>query len=100
MAKYIKTMVVEHEAFQYDGDLKGSNGEYYVPNWAVRAYKNKVLYYYWDGINIPELYIMGPSASVADEKVSVGDYIVQDTMGDIFVLDSKTFEQIYEKYSR
>lgn len=29
MAKYIKKPV-EIEAFQYDGDLKGSDGNYYV----------------------------------------------------------------------
>lgn len=34
MAKYRKKSVVI-EAFQYDGDLMGSDGKYYVPEWVV-----------------------------------------------------------------
>lgn len=33
--KYKKKPVVI-EAFQYDGDLIGSNGQYYVPEWAKK----------------------------------------------------------------
>lgn len=36
---------VEIEAFQYDGDLKGSDGKYYVPEWAVSAFENGELIY-------------------------------------------------------
>lgn len=42
--KYRK-LPVEIEAFQYDGDLMGSNGCYYVPDWAVKAYEDGILYY-------------------------------------------------------
>lgn len=38
MAKYRKKPVVI-EAFQYDGDLKDCDGNWYVPNWAVEAYE-------------------------------------------------------------
>ena len=36
---------VEIEAFQYDGDLMNQFGEWYVPDWAVNAFKNSILYY-------------------------------------------------------
>ena len=47
---------VEIEAFQYDGDLKGSDGKYYVPEWAVSAFENGELIYifinwYYSSIN-------------------------------------------------
>src|SRR5574344_1497993 len=42
--KYRKKPVVI-EAFQYDGDLQDSDGEYYVPDWAVKAFEGKVMYY-------------------------------------------------------
>ena len=38
MAKY-RRKSKEIEAFQYDGDFMNSNGEYYVPEWAVEALK-------------------------------------------------------------
>lgn len=34
MAKYRKKPMVI-EVFQYDGDLKDCDGNWYVPNWAV-----------------------------------------------------------------
>ena len=39
MAKY-KKKPVEIEAFQYDGDLKGTDGKWYVPEWAVKAFED------------------------------------------------------------
>lgn len=33
------------EAFLYDGDLIGSDGEYYCPKWAEDAFKTGVLFY-------------------------------------------------------
>ena len=44
MAKYRKKPVVI-EAFQYDGDLKGSDGNYYVPDWAVKAFEEGIMFY-------------------------------------------------------
>ena len=41
--KYRKKPVVI-EAFQYDGDLKGSDGKYYVPAWAVEAFESGVMH--------------------------------------------------------
>lgn len=42
--KYRKKPVVI-EAFKYDGDLMDKYGNYYVPQWAVEAYKNGTLFY-------------------------------------------------------
>lgn len=39
-----KKKPVAIEAFQFDGDLKGSDGKYYVPEWAVKAFKEGILY--------------------------------------------------------
>lgn len=44
MAKY-RRKPKEIEAFQYDGDFMNSSGEYYVPEWAVEALENGILYY-------------------------------------------------------
>jgi hypothetical protein len=33
------------ECFKYDGDLINDKGEYYVPDWAVRAYSNGTIYF-------------------------------------------------------
>jgi len=93
MARYKKLITVEIQAFRYDGDLMDSDGNYYVPDWAVKAFKDKVLYYHSDR----ELYIMGVSASVPDVKVSIGDYIVQDDQGDIYACNPMTFEDVYLK---
>ena len=49
MAKYRKKPVVI-EAFQYDGDLKGSDGKYYVPEWAVKAFEEKTMFF--DGADL------------------------------------------------
>lgn len=40
-----KKKPVAIEAFQFDGDLKGSDGKYYVPEWAVKAFKEGILYF-------------------------------------------------------
>ena len=41
--KYRKKPVVI-EAFQYDGDLKNSDGEYRVPDWAIEAFESGVIH--------------------------------------------------------
>lgn len=92
MAKYrIKPSNVE--AFKYDGDLMNSKGNYYVPDWAVEAFKKGIIYY---NSLIPgeppcELFI-GSS-----EYVSIGDYVVQDSDGEIYSCEPDAFEEAYEK---
>ena len=42
--RYRKKPVIV-EAFQYDGDFKDKDGNYYVPKWAVDAYNSGVLFF-------------------------------------------------------
>lgn len=66
--KYMRREFVE--AFKYDGDLMNQDGEYYVPDWAVEAYKEGNLFYVEDG-----LYVNSRHGCI---RVDVGDYIVKD----------------------
>ena len=68
-------------AFQYDGDLKNSHGEYYVPDWAVEAFENGTIFYKELRDKQPcELFIKTRTDIV---HVPVGNYIIRDTDGEI-----------------
>ena len=85
----------EIEAFQYDGDLKSSNGEWYVPEWAVAAFEDGVMYYdSWDGREAPcELFI---NTLEGRHHVSVGDYVIQGVKGELYPCKPDIFEATYE----
>jgi len=95
MAKYRKKPI-EIEAFQYDGDLKGSNGEYYVPDWVVKAFKEGTMYYdSWNGREEPcELFIRTLEGR---HHVSVNDYVIQEMDGKLYSCKPDIFEKVYEK---
>lgn len=85
---------VEIEAFQYDGDLKNANGEYYIPDWAVRAFENKVMYYDSDGAGAPcELFI---HTLEGEHHVSVGDFVIQGVNGEMYPCKPDIFKKTYE----
>lgn len=91
--KYRKRPAVV-EAFQYNGDLKDSDGEYHVPQWAVEAFENGVIFY-----EIPveiggarDLFI---KASRGAYCVSIGDYIIQGVHGEIYPCKRDIFEKTY-----
>ena len=88
-----KPVVVE--AFQYDGDLKGSDGKYYVPDWAIEAIENKVMFYDSSDTDTPpcELYI---KTLEGIHHVSVGDYIISGISGEIYPCKPAIFEKTYE----
>lgn len=44
------------EAFQYDGDFKNSDGKWYIPNWAIDAFKSGTMFFMCAG----ELYPCKP----------------------------------------
>lgn len=96
MAKYIKKPV-EVDAFQYDGDLKGSDGNYYVPEWAVEAFEGGVIYYdSWDGESEPcELFIC--TSENYRRYVNVGNYIIRNENGELYSCSADIFEREYEK---
>lgn len=90
--KYRKKPVVI-EAFKYDGDLMGSDGKYYVPDWAVKAYEDGVMFYDDVG-NMPgELFIKTLEGT---HHVSVGDYIIQGVNGELYPCKPDIFEKTYE----
>lgn len=92
--KYRKKPVVV-EAFQYDGDFKGADGNYYVPGWAIDALFNGTMYYSsLSGAEPPcELYI---ATLEGNHHVSVGDYIIRGVAGELYPCKPDIFSRTYE----
>ena len=86
---------VEIEAFCYDGDLRGSDGQYYVPDWAKKAFEDGVMYYDSPDCSTPpcELYI---KTLEGIHHVSVGDYIIQGIEGELYPCKPDIFKKTYE----
>lgn len=93
------------EAFQYDGDFKDSDGNYYVPNWATEALDMGVLFY-------KDLHLVDPTnpdrpldipAQLflrvwnGEQLVNVGDYLVYKHHS-VSCVDKYAFESEYEPY--
>lgn len=95
MSKYKKKPVVI-EAFKYDGDLENSKGEFYVPKWAVEAYKRGDMYFDSLDSNSPptELFI---KTLEGIHHASVGDYIIMGIKGELYPCKPDVFEQTYEE---
>lgn len=92
--KYRKRPVVI-EAFQYARDLKGSNGEYNAPDWAVKAFKEGVMYFRSLKLDEPpyELFI---DTLEGTHHASVGDYIIRGVNGEIYPCKPDIFAKTYE----
>ena len=88
---------VEIEAFQYDGDLINSYGEYYVPEWAADAHRKGTMFYGCgrddDEEYIEELFIKTLEGT---HHVSVGDYVIQGIKGELYPCKPDIFEETYE----
>lgn len=80
------------EAFQYDGDFKGSDGKYYVPDWASEALEEGLLYYKSVGGEPCELFLCG---GFYDFHIEVGYYLVRNN-GIIEFYDEESFYNSYE----
>ena len=99
--KYQKKPIVI-EAFQYDGDLKDADGNYYVPDWAVEAYKKGIMYYETLNENKPpcELFITPCQLFINTlegiHHVSIGDYVIQGVQGELYPCKPDIFEASYE----
>ena len=76
------------ECFKYDGDLKNTNGEFYVDRWAVEAFQSGVIYFK-DG----EMYI---KTLEGDHHASVGDYIIRGVNGELYPCKPDIFEKTYD----
>jgi hypothetical protein len=86
MARYRKKPVVI-EAFQYDGDMINSIGKPYVPEWAITAMNDNIMYY--DG---SELFI---HTLKGDHHVTVGDYVIKGVNGELYPCKPDIFEKTY-----
>lgn len=86
---------IEIEAFQYDGDMMGSDGKYYVPAWAVKALEDGKLYFdSVDGGAPCQLFL---KTLTGNRRIDVGDFIVQDVLGEIYACKSDIFKRTYEQ---
>lgn len=94
MAKYRKKPVVI-EAFQYDGDLKDCDGNWYVPNWAVEAYEKGIMHYASESCDAPpcDLFI---ETLEGIHHVSVWDYVIKGVNGELYPCKPDIFEKTYE----
>lgn len=94
MGKYRKKPVVI-EAFKYDGDLKGKNG-WYVPEWAVQAYEDGVLFFDSATPNSPpcELFIKTLEGNM---MANVDDFIIRGVNGELYPCKPDIFEKTYEE---
>ena len=87
---------VEIEAFQYDGDLMNSDGNYCVPQWAVDVFEAGIMYYdsmYLVGGSPCELFIRTLEGRL---HVSVGDYIIRGVQGELYPCKPDIFAMTYE----
>lgn len=92
--KYRKKPVVI-EAFQYDGDLKGSDGNYYVPHWAIEAYENDIMFYGTLDCHKPPCDLLIKTLE-GNMLVSVNDYVIQGINGELYPCKPDIFEKTYE----
>lgn len=76
------------DTFEYDGDLMNSVGVWYVPNWAVEAFKKGILVF--DGEPESDLYIKTPEGAIL---VNVGDFVVKGVNGELYSCKPDIFEK-------
>ncbi len=96
MAKYRKKPVVI-EAFKYDGDLKGADGKYYVPDWVVQAFDEGVLFYKLQLSPLHLPYELCIKTLEGNLQVSVGDYIIRGVNGELYPCKPDIFAKTYEE---
>lgn len=77
------------ECFKYDGDLKKSDGKFYVPEWAQKAYEEGVIFFKDQG----EMYI---KTLEGNHHASVGDYIICGVNGELYPCKPDIFEKTYD----
>lgn len=79
----------------FDGDLKGSDGKYYVPEWAVKAFEEGILYFDALTPDTPpiELFIKTLEGTM---HAPVGSYVIQGVRGEIYCCKEDIFLETYE----
>lgn len=83
-----KKKPVEIEAFQYDGDFLNREGNFYIPTWGIKAYREGILFF--DGPTLKVKTLEG------DMVASVNDFIIQGVNGEIYPCKPDIFEKTYE----
>ena len=76
------------ECFIYDGDLKNSDGKFYVPEWAQKNYEDGTIFFKDQG----EMYI---KTLEGDHHASVGDIIIRGVNGELYPCKPDIFEKTY-----
>lgn len=84
---------VEIEFFKYDGDFKYQDGKYCIPDWAVEAFDNDVLYY---GYGQDEPWELSVKTHQGYVNVNVGDYVIKALDGELYPCNPKTFLETYD----
>lgn len=85
----------EIEAFQYDGNVKDSNGKYYIPDWAIKPFEDGTMYFDNKERKPP----CGVYIRTKEElflHAEIGDYIVLNEHGEIYPCKKTIFEMQYE----
>lgn len=83
------------KAFRFDGDLVDAQGNYYIPDWAVKAHADRMMFFESLSMENPPdtLFVRCRSALI---PVNVGDYIVQlPDEKTLVVLDKETMDKMY-----
>ena len=73
--------------------MKSSDGKYYVPDWAVNAYENGIIYYEEFEGRPGELFI---KTLEGDHHASIGDFIIQGLKGELYPCKPDVFQKKYE----
>lgn len=89
MTKFARKKPVTIECFKYDGDLINSDGKFYVPEWAQKAYEDGIIFFK----DMGEMYI---KTLEGDHHASVGDYIIRGVNGELYPCKPDIFEKTYE----
>ena len=84
MAKYMRRLRVV-EAFQYNGALRNSDGEYCIPQWAIKAFEEGTMCYGGYGDKGEESYELFIRTLEDDYHVAIGDYVVKCAKGELCV---------------
>lgn len=80
------------EAFQYDGDFKDADGNYYVPDWAVKALENGLLQFE-DG----NLISYAPDSQKRSPLIiPVGWYIIRNEFDGLGFMSKGWFEDAFK----
>ncbi len=81
------------DCFQYDGDLKDSEGYYYVPKWFVEEYNKGIAYYKETEDSPGELFV---KTLEGEHHISVNDYVIKGVKGEIYACKPDIFEMTYD----